>query len=364
MGGARPFVELADAFKKLAWDVTLLSLSEEVPENGKGKIQERRARLLHKTIATRGSEYDVIDFDHAYLPYSRRDFPPDVLLVARSVLLCQQIAVSRFPQPFGPRRAAGLIVKGPARRASDLKMLRRAQTTLEQADLVNVCNDADVSLLVRSGIHLDKIAVFPFGLSDATAAVFEALDVSREHDNVVAFIGTFDWRKGAADMPKIIQHVTDNMPDVTFRLLGTRGMFRTERDVTRYFPRSLRGRLQVVPVFQPSDLPGQLADCALGFFPSYLEGFPFAVLEMLAAGLPVVAYDAPGPSMMLGSRLLVSIGDWNDMARRIVELLREPETLAGAREAARRRSRDFRWSEIAQRTAMRYVQATRRLRRS
>ena len=94
----------------------------------------------------------------------------------------------------------------------------------------------------------------------------------------------------------------------------------------------------------------------MGFFPSYLEGFPFAVLEMLAASLPVVAYDVPGPRMMLDRDDLVAAGDADAMAGRIAALLRDPLALIEAQREARRRAERFRWEDIASSTASVYAE--------
>ena len=111
-----------------------------------------------------------------------------------------------------------------------------------------------------------------------------------------------------------------------------------------------------MPTFDTGELPGLLADCAMGFFPSYLEGFPFAVLEMLAASLPVVAYDVPGPRMMLDRDDLVAAGDADAMAGRIAALLRDPLALLEAQREARRRAERFRWEDIARSTASVYAE--------
>ena len=85
------------------------------------------------------------------------------------------------------------------------------------------------------------------------------------------------------------------------------------RSRTKNRPRleSLEG-LEFVSDFRPEDLPTLLADCTVGAFPSYVEGFGLAVLEQLASGLPTVAYDTAGPRDLLASRLpdlLVPKGD-------------------------------------------------------
>ena len=79
--------------------------------------------------------------------------------------------------------------------------------------------------------------------------------------------------------------------------------------------------LELVPQFAPDDLPRLLADCTVGAFPSYVEGFGLAVIEQLAAGLPTVAYDAPGPSEILRDalpELLISPGDISSFSEAVV----------------------------------------------
>jgi glycosyltransferase involved in cell wall biosynthesis len=124
-------------------------------------------------------------------------------------------------------------------------------------------------------------------------------------------------------------------------------------------------RVECVPTYDPTDLPALLGDCAVGLFPSYIEGFGLAVLEQLACGIPTVAYDVPGPRQMLESHramLLTAEGDAAAMAERAMQILEmssrdysELSTqcllLAG----------QYRWSEIATETMRRYREAFARL---
>ena len=103
-------------------------------------------------------------------------------------------------------------------------------------------------------------------------------------------------------MPRIVERVVRKAPETRFRLLGTRGMFASADDVLRRFPRTVRRHVEVVPTFDAGELPRLLADCAMGFFPSYLEGFPFAVLEMLAASLAGRRLRRSRPADDAGSR--------------------------------------------------------------
>jgi glycosyltransferase involved in cell wall biosynthesis len=171
----------------------------------------------------------------------------------------------------------------------------------------------------------------------------------------VVFVGTFDPRKGMRDFPRIVSDTIAAVPDCRFKFLGTKGMLRTAAEVYAQFPRRLRGAIYVVPEFNPSDLPALFADCSIGVFPSVVEGFPFAVLEMLVAGLPVVAYQAPGAPMMVSDDFLVERGNAAGVAKKLVGLLGNRDLLYAARVWARNRSNDFDWDDIARRTASRYA---------
>jgi len=171
----------------------------------------------------------------------------------------------------------------------------------------------------------------------------------------VAFVGTFDYRKGARDFGKLAAAICADAAEL--RLVGTAGLFPTAADVLRFFPRGVRPKVQVVPRFDPDGLPDLLADCSVGVFPSYYEGFGFGVLEMLAAAIPVIAYDAPGPPMMLPREWLVPRGDVGAMSTKIIELLHRRECLARARVRARELAQPFEWIDIARRTVRAYADA-------
>ena len=144
-----------------------------------------------------------------------------------------------------------------------------------------------------------------------------------------------------------------SVPGVTFRLLGTR---KSEADVLGCFPRALRGCIEVIPHYSADELPELLASCSAGVFPSYVEGFGLGVLEMLAASIPVIAYNAPGPPMMLPPDSLVNCGDVTALTNKVIELLRDGDALSTARTWARQRSEDFCWERIAQQTSKIYLE--------
>ena len=141
--------------------------------------------------------------------------------------------------------------------------------------------------------------------------------------------------------------ISDAVPGARLRLLGTYGELKTEEAVRNAFRKRNRGSLEIHTQFRPEDLPRLLADCWVGVFPSLLEGFPLGVLEMLAASVPVIAYDAPGAPEMIAPENLVKPRDWLAMAKRVVSLLREPDHLLQQRLSAAQGARKYTWANAA-----------------
>ncbi|MGL6340094.1 MAG: glycosyltransferase family 4 protein [Waterburya sp.] len=79
------------------------------------------------------------------------------------------------------------------------------------------------------------------------------------------------------------------------------------------------------------DIPNLLAAADLFLFPSYQEGLPFAVLEAMIYGLPIVASDTGGiPEMIVNEEhgLLFRTGDRQDLLEKLDWALNHPAAMA------------------------------------
>ncbi len=117
--------------------------------------------------------------------------------------------------------------------------------------------------------------------------------------------------------------------------------------------------VRIVPGFPSSDLPKLVSEAAVGALPSYIEGFPFGVLELLAAGLPVAAYDVPGPRSMLRNfnfPLMSPPGKPGLFAESLIRILKLPPVQYEALcENSRAVARSFQWRQIATQTLAAYT---------
>ena len=86
----------------------------------------------------------------------------------------------------------------------------------------------------------------------------------------------------------------------------------------------VRDRVTLVPGFDEEEMPRLLESASLAAFPSTGEGFGIALLEAMAAGVPLLANGIPAHAALLGSDLagqLIDFGDPDEAARAIRSVL-------------------------------------------
>lgn len=350
LGASKVLIELAEEMALLGWQCEFVSPGDLVPNQNDNQTPYHV--YLREHLRKVAGEFDIVEYDHNHLPYARSEFPKETLFVTRSVLLAHHFANISIPLQKGVKAGILNMLQGSAEAKRRQQRIDQAHITVSEADLVNVLNDDDEMELLRCGIPKEKIVVIPNGLSRAHRLQFDRVSSEAPQRPLVAFIGTFDPRKGETDFPSIVKEICSAIPGVRFRLLGT---FKDASAVCAAFPKQLREQIEVIPRYSPEELPGLLAPCSVGIFPSYIEGFGLGVLEMLAASIPVIAYNAPGPPAMLPPEYLVPRGDTKAMSSKVIKLLRDNSKLTAARYWAKQRSQDFCWQPIAKQTSETYA---------
>lgn len=144
----------------------------------------------------------------------------------------------------------------------------------------------------------------------------------RERPNIL-FLGDFSARKGVRDLLAAAPRVLAKCSEARFLLCGGQ----PPEDV-QALARPL-GAAVVFPGFvRETEKQQLLQEATLLVLPSYAEGVPIAVLEAMAAGLPVVTTPVGGvPDFFVDGRngLLVPPGDVDALATALIRLLADPE---------------------------------------
>jgi glycosyltransferase involved in cell wall biosynthesis len=347
-------MELAEQWRAAGHTVEKFSLSDAYPrENASPPLAALQQILFAYKAAAfirkRARDFDVIDALIGTLPFAKSRLGFAGLLVARSVglyLLYERFLRSTAHLTRREGKLIGRIYYPLLRR----RVLRDSDRAVRRADLVNVVNGEEATCLREEFGPHQQIAVLPYGLTRercealARAAATPEVRLAAQR---ISFIGLWGVRKGSRDWPRIIELIRAEVPGARFRFLGTM----VDDEVIRAgLGPSVSTEVELVSNYQPDELPGLLADCTAGAFPSYVEGFGLAVIEQLAAGLPTVAYDTPGPRDILEScpRMLIPSGHVEQFAASIVRILRlSVAEYRAISEESTRVAAGFSWEKIA-----------------
>lgn len=146
-------------------------------------------------------------------------------------------------------------------------------------------------------------------------------EVQRSENSIVLFMGDFSARKGARDLLETVRSVSDRMPSVQYVFCG--------HDEDHAFEALVRKEGLSKHVTLPGFVSREarirwLQRAAIFVLPSYQEGVPMAILEAMAAGLPIVATRVGGIPDILennANALMIEPGDTFRLARGIAHLL-------------------------------------------
>jgi L-malate glycosyltransferase len=184
--------------------------------------------------------------------------------------------------------------------------------------------------LAADGVDPARIVQVPNGID---ADHFSPPSLGRTPP-VVTTVANLRPGKGYDVLLRAAARVIARRPDVMFRIVGD-GPLREQLT-------ALAAQLGVAHAVDflghRDDVPSLLADSSLFVFPSLTEAFPNGLLEGMAAGLPIVASDAPGMNELIRHRengLLMAPGHDASLADAILALLAAPTFAADLGRAAR-----------------------------
>ncbi|MEY2481308.1 MAG: hypothetical protein QOI04_2235 [Verrucomicrobiota bacterium] len=367
LGASRVWLELGEEWRAAGHIVDKYSLTDAFPKPSRRSAMialrqvmfaYRAARFIRKNAA----RYDVIDALLGTVPFSKKRLGFRGLLVARSVgfyRLYEKFDV--FARNRWPDLSRGKLIGRLLYTLTRKRWLKAANDAVRHADLINLANE-DELISLREEIKSSKPAIVqPYGLSPERWRALSGVAASPESRlarKKISFIGAWTVRKGSKDWAKIVQRIRAEIPEATFRFLGT---MTEDAKVLHDLGLQECDYVDLVREYEPDALPELLADCALGIFPSYVEGFPFGLLEQLASGIPTIAYDAPGARRILEpmrDRALIELGETDGLAKRAIEMLRQDLNSYNAlREQALAIAARYSWPQIATETLHAYRQA-------
>ncbi|MDB5342201.1 MAG: group 1 glycosyl transferase [Schlesneria sp.] len=197
----------------------------------------------------------------------------------------------------------------------------------------NVCVSQGVAdfSVQEAGLKARKVSVIPNGVDFATYANASPTDVSqlgsKGHFPVVITVGRLEEQKGVRFLLHAATVVLKKHPDCQFLIVGDG----PERASLEALASSLGIGSSTHFAGHRGDVPGLLKAADLFVLPSLWEGMPNALLEAMAAGLPVIATAVEGSREIIESDesgLLVPAGNSSELATAILRVLNQSDLAA------------------------------------
>jgi len=221
------------------------------------------------------------------------------------------------------------------------------------ADIVAPVCSANTEWERNLGVPAEKIRVIYNGIDTQR---FRPISVQRKTDRpVVVSVGRIEIFKDVISLITAMKDVRDEIPNVMCLIYGESiDLEYSKKCVEAVEELKLEANVRLMGKTTEPEKAYNLADVVA--MSSLTEAFPFAAIEAMACGKPVVATDVGGTSEAIeGCGILVRSRNPPELARAIVKLLKDKPLRTRLGDAALRRARDkFELSSSANQYRMLY----------
>jgi glycosyltransferase involved in cell wall biosynthesis len=211
--------------------------------------------------------------------------------------------------------------------------------------IIAVSNYTKNMIVKYYGIHPDKISVVHNAVSRADApAVYR----SEPHPDrkIVLFLGRITFQKGPDYFVEAAAKVLKKIPETTFVMAGSGDMM--TRMIKRAAELGIGKNFHFTGFLQGAEVERIFTMSDLYVMPSVSEPFGISPLEAMLYDVPVIISRQSGVSEILHHALKVDFWDVNEIADKIIAILRHPHLIGEIVERSREELRKIRWEKAAE----------------
>ncbi|WP_237038076.1 glycosyltransferase family 4 protein [Phocaeicola faecalis] len=223
------------------------------------------------------------------------------------------------------RKTQDLLEGGFVHRMAGKWLRRKIDATVKQLDTFVVLNEHEKK---------EWAAVRPTVIIPNSLPFYPTVPSTLSAPRAIC-VGRLEWEKGIDRLIEVWRSVHDTHPDWVLDIYG-QGMLQHELQ-----QKILAENAETYIHLKGSspDIMYEYLNCSLLVLTSRYEGFPMALLEAMACGVPCVTYDCPfGPRSMIenmNNGILVKEGDKKEMVNQINHLIENKESRMRMGTAAR-----------------------------
>ncbi|MEM7293149.1 MAG: glycosyltransferase family 4 protein [Pseudomonadota bacterium] len=240
----------------------------------------------------------------------------------------------------------------------DPEIAKRIKRALESADLVTSIADGITSSILKYGIDKSKIASIPNGVDTERFASVAKItrEITEDGEVRLLSIGNFNVRKGHRELIDAVATLNEQGMRCSLTIVGV-----TNSDLVDYvkengIPCHFAGRIQFTPGAGNAEdklveILGQSHLYVSAAIDAEAEGMSLAVLEAMAAGLPILATDVSGNRDLINTfenGLLVAPNDVGSLAQGIRDMVSDRHDFDRKRENSIRGAAKLSWQAVAQ----------------
>jgi glycogen synthase len=195
----------------------------------------------------------------------------------------------------------------------------------------------------RYGVTPEKIAVVYNGIDTGTQE--ESISKIKRSEKVVLFLGRLTMQKGPEYFLAVAKKVLAIMDDVKFIVAGSGDRFSST--VYLAAEMGIGHKVLFAGFLRGHDVKRAFGMADLYVMPSVTEPFGIAPLEAISQGVPVIISKSSGVSEVLQHALKVDFWDIDEMANKIISVLRHPSLASTLRQNATAEVQRITWGKAA-----------------
>jgi glycosyltransferase involved in cell wall biosynthesis len=206
------------------------------------------------------------------------------------------------------------------------------------------------------GIDPGKVEVVYNAIESSGSTGFDPENYSIHKDEkIVLFLGRITMQKGPEYFLAAAKRVLDVMDNVKFVMAGSGDMIR--RTIEMAASMGIGHKVLFTGFLRGSDVEKVFKMADLYVMPSVSEPFGIAPLEAMSHDVPVIISKQSGVSEVLAHALKVDFWDINEMANKIVAVLRHPPLASTLRQHGNFEVKRLNWTDAAKACVSVYQQA-------
>lgn len=209
------------------------------------------------------------------------------------------------------------------------------------ADLVLVSNNIDAKKLKQLGFEDKQIIVAYPGVN---FNLISKKETAKKYDAI--WTGRLHPQKGINDLILIWSKIIEKIPNAKIAIAGEHNLEKYMQN-SSYFNK-IKKNVIFLGYLNDLQLFYHLKKAKIFLFPSHYESFSLAVLEAMACGLPVVAYNLPAFRLIWRKGLvLIPMDNYNKFAQAILNLLINKQKREKLAKEGQAFSQQFSWQKSA-----------------